>query len=219
MDLFNGIAMINRNFKKGINILIETMVGVILCSKSLCATAEPHNGNLGVRDIVEAFCQAEFDGMIGVGERKELITLNPSKIKKWKETESAISPFAITPESDSVVVIAAYKMQNKKIAIATVSYKRLARRVESTGKVGMLKLNYSAEDVVNLTVRNVDGYWRIYEPPVPRIGVKALIAIYENSLKSYFPEWFADASKEEIELYNQQVQDLLLLKKLASKEN
>jgi len=174
-------------------------------------------GNDAALRAVEAFCQSEFDGILRVEARKRLVVFAPARIKKWERTESEISPFAVIGESDPIVVVASYvvraiRMQNETSAIAEVEYKRLARRAKSSEEGGILKSDYKVKDVIKLELHKINGHWRVYEPVAPRIGVKALIKIYEDSLKSYSHEWLNNASKGDLESYKREKEELKLLR-------
>jgi hypothetical protein len=196
-------------------------IAALLCASAMfpAGLASTVQDNANVKEIVERFVQAEFDGARDI--RFDLVKFSPERKKFEEERDSQFRGFAKTWESDPLVVVASYRIFDIKVqgdrAFATVSYQRLIRTEGDLEKRKLVK-DYKADDVVKLNLSYVKGKWWIFDPPAPRVSQKAIVAYYESqihSMKSFVDD--PKTSEEQRRFYNRLKNELVILENKKQK--
>ena len=175
-----------------------------------------------VRGFVEAFCQAEFMGNSGI--RLDVVKYSKKRHLVEKKRDSDFAGKALYWDNDPLYVVASYKIvdievaKDKKSAQATVAYKRLVR----TEGDGVLKRklipDFMERDIVRLQLIYEDSKWWIFDPPLPRISLDAIIQDYKGTLQDMGNNWLErpDVSEAQKQYYRKRKQDLKILEGLKS---
>jgi len=136
-----------------------------------------------VKELVERFCRAEFEGVQDI--RLGIVKFSAARKVQEEKRDSQFRGFVKTWEIDPLVVVASYRIINITVqddsAIAKISYERLMRTEGDLGKRHLIK-DYNAEDIVKLNLVYRDKRWWIIDPPFPRISREAIVTYYRGKL-------------------------------------
>lgn len=197
---------------KVVTILIFLMVAMPFPSLTLANEIDQISA---VKQTVESFCKAEFEGD-EFDQRVKLIKYSQISEKKEKERTGPASPWVVFWNWDSFYIVSSYKILDAEIqnnhAVATIAYRRVA---ESKGK-GEIISSYKENDIVKLNLINDGVRWWIFDPPPPRISLIKLIEIYGDELKKNTDKWFATASEQQKKSYFRKKETLNILKSLLN---
>jgi len=167
------------------------------------------------RELAEKFCRAEFMGV-------EDIRLNIAKYSRkqmlWeKKRDPEFRGMAKFWDNDPLFVVTSYQITDVSVkgnrAIATIVYNRLAR----TEGDGVLKRKLihdrMSHDIVKLHLIYNESRWWVYDPPIPRVSIEALIKDYRNTLNRLGSDWLErpDISESQKEYYRKDQENLTIL--------
>jgi len=200
-------------------VLVVNVFVVILGFSQTFANDESKKLDL-VRELAETFCGAEF---IGVKDIRLDIAKYSRKQMLWeKKRDPEARGMVKFWDNDPLFVVASYQITGISIkenyAIATVVYKRLAR----TEGDGVLKRKFvpdrTAHDRVQLHLIYDGARWWVYNPPIPRVSIEALIEDYRNTLNRLGSDWLerSDISQGQKEYYRKDQENLQVLNSLRS---
>jgi hypothetical protein len=123
-------------------------------------------------------------------------------------------------DNDPLVVMAAYHITDVSVknnhALATIVYQRLAR----TEGDGVLKRHLipdrMAHDVVRLHLIHDGSIWWIFDPPIPRVFLDAIIKYHKNILDRLGDGWLerSDISTAQKQDYRKLQENLQILNNL-----
>lgn len=181
--------------------------------------ADNLNNENKIRETVEEFCKGEFDGI--QNKRQYLVKFGLERAKKEKKRDPLLQGKVFFGEGDPLYVVASYQILSIDIkgnhALATVSYKRLARTKGHGVFERRIIPDYRENDLVRVKLINDGEKWWILDPPLPRVSKDALVAYYEQILKRPPGKpWLEreDISEEQKQVYRKEQEDLEALKKL-----
>jgi hypothetical protein len=174
-----------------------------------------------VRKIVEAYCQAEFNGIRDI--RFELVKYSSKREAMEKKRDQQFRGKLLDWDADPLFVVSSYHIQKvtveKNRAIAIVDYKRIAKTKGEGVPKRKLIPDYVEHDMVKLQFIHDGIKWWIFDPPLPRISIKAIINYFEDDVKQYGAQWLerTDISEEQKKTYLYSVNTLKILKELRDK--
>lgn len=194
-----------------------TIILLIILYIALPVLAETDNKSKvdNARNIVESFCRSEFEGD-EFDQRIKLIKFSPAREKKEKIRTGPALPWVVFWDWDEFYIVSSYKVVDVvlsgKRGVATVEYKRIAK---SKGK-GEIIPSQKGQDIVKLNLVYNGKQWWIFDPPLPRISLKAIVDFYEHYLLRFDAEFFEKASPEEKQGVAQEQKTLKMLKSLQN---
>ncbi len=164
---------------------------------------------------VEAFCKAEFEGDRS-DERTALSKFSPARATKERERDPLFGGSVIFWDVDPSFIVEWYKVLdvtvNKDRAIATVSYKRVARSERKSKIIP----DYKDPDLVKLDLVHDGKQWWILDPPLPRISKQALMETYASLLNMMDDKWLErpEISQAQKRYYRERKEALRVLQSL-----
>ena len=170
------------------------------------------------RELVEKFCRAEF---MGVQDIRLDIAKYSRKQRAWEKKRDSESRGMVKHwDNDPLFVVESYQITDVSVkktrAIATIVYKRLAR----TEGDGVLKRKLVPDRTVHDRVRLhliYDGStWCVFDPPIPRVSLEALIEYNRNTLNRLGSDWLerSDISEAQKQYYRKDQENLQILNRL-----
>jgi hypothetical protein len=123
-------------------------------------------------------------------------------------------------DNDPLFVVASYQITDVSVkrnhAIATIVYKRLAR-TEGDGVSKRKLIPDSLEhDIIRLDLIYNGSRWWVFDPPIPRISLEAIIRYHKNDLNSLGDDWLrrSDISESQKQSYRKLQESLKILESL-----
>lgn len=164
------------------NFIYPAMLLLFLSSIAISASS----GKLTPANVVEEFCQAEFNGVRDI--RFKVAAHSLAEMKKIQKLDSELKGNVVFWDADTVFVVSSFNIgrviQGHDKATIPVTY----NIVLGTQGNGIRNRTFVKKCVVNSVVRYTlikqKGEWRIYDPPAPYISLVALIKYYKNEVKS-----------------------------------
>jgi len=170
------------------------------------------------RSAVESFCKAEFEGD-RFDQRIKLIKFSPAREKKEWQRSWPESPWVVFWDWDRFYIVSSYKVVDVKLSgkrgIATVEYRRIA---ESKGKEKIIS-SYKEQDIIKIDLIYDGKQWWVFDPPLPRISLKAIVDIYkvfEDDLLHLEKGWFEKATPEQRAIVTRKMESIKILKSLQN---
>ena len=140
------------------------------------------------RQVVQAFCRAEFDE--DSDKRFELIKFTPGgrAAELHRAGHGMIPGVRIFPEQMPLIVVTSYVVETITVsqdrARAIVIYRTVARKGEG-GIFAKIVPSTVQPERVELHLVYADGRWCILDPPLPRVSLQTMILVYRQELAQY----------------------------------
>ena len=171
-----------------------------------------------VRELAEKFCRDEFMGIQDI--RLDIAKYSWKQMLWEKKRDPESRGMVKFWDNDPLFVVTSYQITDisvkKNSAVATIVYKRIAR----TEGDGVLKRKFvpdhTAHDRVQLHLIYDGSKWWVYDPPIPRVSIEALIEHYSNTINRLGPDWLdrSDISESQKEYYRNDQKSLKILNSL-----
>ena len=145
------------------------------------------------RQVVERYCQIEFEGGgKSMEEREQVIKFSPKREKQISK-ETGMGAHVDYSNSHDIVVsvyeVKDVRLTGTKRATATVAFKRLARTEGDTYNTQHYVAEPAHEELVTLNLVFDQKQWWVLDPPTPRVSKQVLIKRYEDEVKEDSSKW------------------------------
>jgi hypothetical protein len=164
-----------------------------------------------IAKTVKEFCEFEFNGSEDTGRRKELIHFSNDTLKKLSRAAAPMDPYLFMFESDPMDIVDSFEIikvetTNSK-AIASVKYSLVAKRQATAGSVRKVE---KSDSIVKLELALVDGYWKVIDPPPPRVSRRYVSQAYRQKFMISH-DWYKSASAGQWRELRKYIDIILLL--------
>lgn len=197
-----------------IKILSVVTIVIFLFSMHIAFTEDTSKSIQAVKQIVEDFCKAEFEGDV-LDRRSQVVKLSQKEVHSRKRQRPEMQPLAYDKTWDELYVVTSYLVLESSItiknnkAVAFVDYRSVAYRNKPGYKVVPDKKEH---DIAMLNLIFDNNRWWVLDPPLPRIGKKAMIEEFENELAATTPRWFKNAGDIQRKNRDKKIETLRILK-------
>ncbi len=199
------------------------IVLLCLCLFFICPglKADDQRKTQQAKEAVEKYLQAEFSGIEDI--RLDMVKFSRQRALKEKKRDPNFEGFRIWWSADPLYVVNAYQVQDTEIksnrAEVKVVFERLAVAAGNSFENRQIKPDYKKADIVKYNLRFVDNKWWIYDPPRPRVSLKAIIEYYRKEVDSFPADWLErkDISEGQKQSQRKYMADLKLLEGLVAK--
>jgi hypothetical protein len=198
-------------------ILIFNIILALLDFSQVLASDESKKAD-SARELVEKFCRDEFIGVEDI--RLDAAKYSRKQALREKKRDPEFRGMVKFWDNDPLFVVTSYQIRevlvNKNTGLATIVYDRIAR----TEGDGVLKRKFvpdpNAQDRVQLHLIYDGSKWWLYDPPIPRVSIEALIEYYRKTLNRLGPDWLerSDISEAQKGYYRKDQKSLEVLKSL-----
>jgi hypothetical protein len=194
---------------------------IIYAALSMLSHAFPENESAtqdSAKELAERFCRAEFMGVEDI--RFDVARYSRKQMLLEKKRDPEFRGMAKFWDNDPLFVVASYRITDVSVkrnhAIATIIYKRLAR-TEGDGVSKRKLIPDSLEhDIIRLDLIYKESRWWIFDPPIPRISLEAIIRYHKNDLNGLRDDWLqrSDISESQKQSYRKLQENLKILETL-----
>jgi len=207
--------------------LFNYVVVVVLMSSGLWqATALA--GDAEIKAPLIGYLEADLEGTDYL-DRTEYMHLEGERAVR--KTGEANRPGIYDWDTDTIIVVDSYHIQNIQIqtensAIGVVKFQRVARTQGEGYGLGVKEPRFfikenNGDEVVQYSLRKIEGEWKVVNPPLPRVSRCLLIKKYQSNvnridkrLKSVLLEVSPDPVvlkniKDNYDYYTKQLNDLV----------
>src|SRR5919201_1811744 len=143
------------------------------------------------RELAERFCRAEFMGVEDI--RFDIAKYSRKQMLLEKKRDPEFRGMAKFWDNDPLFVVASYQITAVSVkrnhAIATIVYNRMAR-TEGDGVLKRKLIPNSLEnDIIRLNLIYNGSSWWVFDPPIPRISLEAIIRYHKSDLNRLGDDW------------------------------
>lgn len=204
------------------SIITALSVIALIASWGSKVIAADNQNIVPVRDLLEQFLKSEFNG--NESTWCDYARLTPQRIALEKKEHHDMVDCVINElPYVKLILVKSYKIDkiilvNAKLAKATVVYSKVAKTVGNDFFNRKIIPDIQTNDVINLNIEKVKNNWRVVDPEIPRVSVKAVINSYEDLLKNRDDKWLSrqDITTEQIKYYDTYKSTYETLKKIDS---
>ena len=188
------------------------LMGIIFVPKIVIC--ENGSNSEAVRQTVEKFCLAEFEGDV-LERREEFVKLSPNEVRMRKKARPEMQPLAYDKMWDLLYVVTSYTVLASSVTVmgnkatAFVEYRRVGTRKKEGYKVESYK---DERDVVKLNLVCERNHWFVLDPPLPRVSRNVMIRTFEQDLAATSARWFKVASAVQRAERQKEIDALRMLK-------
>jgi hypothetical protein len=183
--------------------------------------SDPESEN-DIRKVVSSYCEADFTGVKDI--RIDLAKFSLGRDSKEKRTDPLFGGRVVYWEGDPLFVVDSYRIVEVNVldqrATAEVEYRRLARTKGIGDQKRKIVPDYVEHEMVRINLAYEGSRWWILDPPLPRIGINAIVDYYERILSGFGASWLnrRDISKKQKQLYRKLRDDLRILNSFSRGE-
>jgi hypothetical protein len=170
------------------------------------------------RELAERFCRAEFMGVDDI--RFDIAKYSRKQMLLEKKRDPEFRGMAKFWDNDPLFVVASYQITAVSVkrnhAIATIVYNRMAR-TEGDGVLKRKLIPNSLEnDIIRLNLIYNGSSWWVFDPPIPRISLEAIIRYHKSDLNRLGDDWLKrpDISEGQKQHYRKLQENLQILESL-----
>jgi len=209
-------------------ILIAGIMSCVSVNLGLSATTRSDEKktlaeNIVVRNFMETFCKAEFDGGgKGMGIRLYVVKYSKKRYAEEKNTDPDFKGKVVYPESSSLYVVSSYRVISVEVkktsAVVMIEYERLARTEGGRTLNRQLIPDCAEHEVVTYNLVYQNKKWWIFDPPLPRVSPEAMIENFKGTLQVMGDDWLVRPGLSEVqrEGYRKLQNDLKILEGLRT---
>jgi hypothetical protein len=188
----------------------------------ICANKETSDAK--VKDVITNFCTAEFNGerdaRFNYAKYSQNYKKNCKQIGTGDDEPSCKGIISLT--GDLLYIVDSFIIKNVSIkgnsATATVDFDRLAYTEGLGFDARKIIPDIKGSDIVQYNLKKIKGRWWIYDPPLPRVSLKAIINEYEVYLQIHSKKK-QDITDSQKSYFNKIEENLNILKSLSSDQS